>query len=776
MANTTIPSELIQASVALGGSPTTTTQSASDNTTKIATTAYVTAAVNALIDSAPGTMNTLNEIAAALNDDAAFNTTVTNAIATKLPLGGGTMTGNLIVNASLDISGDIDVDGTTNLDVVDIDGAVDMASTLTMSAGGTISAGGANDLVLNAGASGTPDIYLQSGGATKVKIEGSNGAVGIGTSSPTGSGTVLHVNGSSTVADFHLTNSTSGAASTDGFILRYSGLNAEFLNREAGSNIFYTSGTERLRIDSSGNVGIGSASPQQKLVVSDGGGYGFEFAPNNSSVNQILSYDRSADVYRDFKISANQIILGYGQAGANEAMRIDSSGNLIVGGTAALGGAKLSIDHSGAAIIGADTSASSGGYIQLLASGTSKGLLGFGSNAGASSINNVVLRSQSGDIEFHTNGANERMRIGSTGKITTRGTTASGYGVLEFGTININSNLADNVVDFAQGLAFTNNVTNEGAWTQAGICATGSSGYNGSLVFGTDGNSSRTSNTITERMRIDSSGNVGIGTASPRGLLEVGNAAGTTDVDQKLYITGDQVNASGNFATLVLSNSNRSGSSSSQISAGRDTDNIGTNLQFYTHPTSGSETERMRIDSSGKLLVGKTVPTFGSGTSTDGFTFFQNGTFHVQANAAEIGNFNRRGTDGVIFNFWNDLSLVGNISVSGSSTAYNTSSDYRLKENVNYTFNALNRVAQLKPARFNFIADADTTVDGFIAHEVQDIIPEAVTGEKDAVDDEGNPVMQGIDQSKLVPLLTKAIQEQQTLIESLTARIETLEG
>ena len=112
MANTTIPSELIQADVALGGSPTTTTQSASDNTTKIATTAYVTAAVNALIDSAPGTMNTLNEIAAALNDDAAFNTTVTNAIATKLPLAGGTMTGN-IAHASdftLDVAGDIYLD------------------------------------------------------------------------------------------------------------------------------------------------------------------------------------------------------------------------------------------------------------------------------------------------------------------------------------------------------------------------------------------------------------------------------------------------------------------------------------------------------------------------------------------------------------------------------------------------------------------------------------------------------------------------------------------
>jgi hypothetical protein len=119
----------------------------------------------------------------------------------------------------------------------------------------------------------------------------------------------------------------------------------------------------------------------------------------------------------------------------------------------------------------------------------------------------------------------------------------------------------------------------------------------------------------------------------------------------------------------------------------------------------------------------------------------------------------------------------GTITTNGSATAYNTSSDYRLKENVDYDFNALDRVAQLKPARFNFISDeTNTLVDGFLAHEVQDIVPEAIHGVKDEVDEDGNAVYQGIDQSKLVPLLTKAIQEQQALIESLTARITTLEG
>ena len=126
--------------------------------------------------------------------------------------------------------------------------------------------------------------------------------------------------------------------------------------------------------------------------------------------------------------------------------------------------------------------------------------------------------------------------------------------------------------------------------------------------------------------------------------------------------------------------------------------------------------------------------------------------------------------------FRNPNGLVGNILTSGSSTAFNTSSDYRLKENVTPVSDGISRLQQLKPSRFNFIADPDTVVDGFIAHEVQTIVPEAITGEKDAVDDEGNPEYQGIDQSKLVPLLTAALQEAIGEIESLKARVAALEA
>jgi len=126
--------------------------------------------------------------------------------------------------------------------------------------------------------------------------------------------------------------------------------------------------------------------------------------------------------------------------------------------------------------------------------------------------------------------------------------------------------------------------------------------------------------------------------------------------------------------------------------------------------------------------------------------------------------------------FTNPNGLVGTISTTSSATAYNTSSDYRLKENVVPLTGASDRVNQLQVHRFNFIADPTTTVDGFIAHEAQAVVPECVTGTKDEVDENGNPVYQGIDQSKLVPLLTAALQEALSEIADLKTRITALEA
>jgi len=151
------------------------------------------------------------------------------------------------------------------------------------------------------------------------------------------------------------------------------------------------------------------------------------------------------------------------------------------------------------------------------------------------------------------------------------------------------------------------------------------------------------------------------------------------------------------------------------------------------------------------------------------FTVYNTGSWIISSKT------NGTGTVGHI-RFDNGNGFVGSVTTSGSSTSFNTTSDYRLKENVVALDNGIDRLKQIPVHRFNFIVNPDTTVDGFLAHEVQDVVPEAITGTKDAVDAEGNPEYQGIDQSKLVPLLTAALQEAVAKIESLEARVSALES
>jgi hypothetical protein len=119
--------------------------------------------------------------------------------------------------------------------------------------------------------------------------------------------------------------------------------------------------------------------------------------------------------------------------------------------------------------------------------------------------------------------------------------------------------------------------------------------------------------------------------------------------------------------------------------------------------------------------------------------------------------------------------LVGSISCTTSATAYNTSSDYRLKENIEPMTGALFKVAQLKPVTYKWKIDGSEG-QGFIAHELAEVVPDCVSGEKDAVDEDGKPKYQGVDTSFLVATLVSAIQEQQALIESLTTRLTALEN
>jgi hypothetical protein len=193
-----------------------------------------------------------------------------------------------------------------------------------------------------------------------------------------------------------------------------------------------------------------------------------------------------------------------------------------------------------------------------------------------------------------------------------------------------------------------------------------------------------------------------------------------------------------------------------------------------------NNTERARINSAGSLLLGTTNTELHVNTTDFGFAYLNgNGAQRLATNHLSTAlitnkvNYVSGATNHIQFR--ENGAIRGSITSDGSSTSYNTSSDYRLKENVTDLTGATDRLTQIPVHRFNFITNPDRTVDGFLAHEVQAVIPEAVTGEKDAVDEDGNPEYQAIDQSKLVPLLTAALQEALTEINNLKTRVTALE-
>jgi cytoskeletal protein CcmA (bactofilin family) len=261
----------------------------------------------------------------------------------------------------------------------------------------------------------------------------------------------------------------------------------------------------------------------------------------------------------------------------------------------------------------------------------------------------------------------------------------------------------------------------------------------------------------SEKMRLDTNGKLGIGTTTPASYTSDTLVISSGDQGGMTLVSADNVE---NYISWADGTSG-----AAQLQAGF----IGYNHASNYLRLGTSATERMRIDSSGNLLVGTTNTSLGIGNTNTGFQVENNGTF-LASRADNIAGSLNRNNDGTILTLRRSGNEVGTIVVTSSSTSYNSLSDYRLKENVNYTFDATTRLKQLKPARFNFISDdTNTLIDGFIAHEVSSVVPEAITGEKDAVDENGDAVYQGIDQSKLVPLLVKTIQELEARITALEA-------
>ena len=289
-----------------------------------------------------------------------------------------------------------------------------------------------------------------------------------------------------------------------------------------------------------------------------------------------------------------------------------------------------------------------------------------------------------------------------------------------------------------------------------------------------------------DNVGIFTSRSVGIGTTNPTSKLQV---VTTTDGDG-LRLSYDNTPVVGTGAALVFTNKNNASTlfplaSVKGIMIGGGIGAEAGGISFNTVTGGGALTERMRIADDGNVLFNTTsnpLPTNSSGVLnivSDGaasrdvinIKHTKNGN-----NSINIWQTGATPFQALSFYKGNVQTIVGSIVVTTTATSYTTGSDYRIKENVVPLTGAIDRLNNLQVHRFNFVANPNLTVDGFLAHEAQTVVPECVTGDKDAVDDDDNPIYQSIDQSKLVPLLTAALQEAIARIETLEAAVAALQG
>lgn len=235
-----------------------------------------------------------------------------------------------------------------------------------------------------------------------------------------------------------------------------------------------------------------------------------------------------------------------------------------------------------------------------------------------------------------------------------------------------------------------------------------------------------------------------------------------------------QLNPDGNLTTAGIIRAGNTGTTNNPMFSMANDTNTG---MFFpaadTLALSTAGVERMRLNASGSFLLGKTVVNFRAiGIQTEN----NSRTFGLTSNISGVMYFaSRESVTGNYHSFFFNGSFVGSIATNGSSTSYNTTSDYRLKENIAPMVGALDKVMQLRPVTYTWKLGG-SSAQGFIAHELQEVVPDAVTGEKDALDEKGKIKPQGVDASVLVATLTAAIQELSAKVDTLQAELNTLKA
>jgi len=523
----------------------------------------------------------------------------------------------------------------------------------------------------------------------------------------------------------------------------------------------------RMTIDSSGNVGIGTTSPAAELHVNNSSGAAFTRisgttaavldmyggATNTKPIRFFGGSDTEA--YAGIRALANNSGLSFetgvgGSTAASERMRITSSGNVGIGTSSP--GEKLDVS----------------GNIRALGANSRVmfGPNGFEAGIKYASDATLQIASRTGENIAFTNGNDgaERMRIDSSGSLLV-GTTSNPDNRFDLAT-NPSAGRGAEVGRISMGrqgsgyphIGYNAGPTGTNGFVNKYIADTSSWIHfnNASIIFNRDtGTTAAGAIAGTESMRIDSGGNVGIGTPSPSSLLDVSSGTNTDGTDVTITVGGTSANTRQSLITKKIQSSDRalefyaaSGSSSE-------------NIRFFRDNTN----ETMRIDSSGNLLVGTTDNTpYNNGTSTsaDKGICLGNGFISTANYNASAADFNRTGTDGNIVNFYKNGATKGNISITSSAVAYNTTSDERLKENI--VDAPAGNIDAIRVRSFDWKADGTHQTYGMVAQELVDVAPEAVS--QGATDND----MWGVDYSKLVPMMIKEIQDLKAKVKELESR------
>ena len=595
----------------------------------------------------------------------------------------------------------------------------------------------------------------------KMRID-SSGNVGIGTTSPAGN---LHVVGASgNSGRIYLSDKDNGVGGGQALLLTKTGVNSYIYNRDSGDLRLGTNDQfSYVTIKPTGNVGIGTTSPGARLEVQ--GGATLSAVAFSGPTVKIGDYSGIGNT----RIFSNGSYIGYSTANSyhdfsnagSSQMRITSSGNVGIGTTSPRG--KLDVTNGST---GQTYSNISGLLIDV--NGTSNSY--YGLRVGSSTGNSHLAVTNAGNVGIGTTSPSEKLEVNGNIQAIGSRTISATFDANNY--MRLESNSSGGILKGADGGVVTTLVRTYGdSYFNGGNVGIGTTSPDHLLQVESSGNAEIQAQRIagagvliqaqsavgvvgtntnhrldlktnnTTRATISTSGNVGIGTSNPATKLHVSGGDIRIDDTERIEFGAGGVRINNDAAGRMYYNAP---------------------LAYYWQAGSGY---KMVLHNSGNVGIGTTSP--GSLLEVKGST--NSTTSNLLRLVREVDSSQPH----KVAAFYSGVNERGSITVNSFATAYNTSSDYRLKENIKSIDNSVDRLMSLNPCSFNFKSKDKNklVIDGFIAHEAQEVVPEAVTGLKDAIDKNGDPIYQGVDQSKLIPLLTAALQEAIERIKALENKI-----